>query len=867
MSTLTFEQAKQKFVRQGIHPRFLIPIVPYGATSALSPDVHGKAPGYFDRKRGMWSGLYGSVLTKGMTKELSDNAKDWPTENVGALGMEFPAIDSDAESPEAWQIIDQAIFDTFPKNLGLRLRGNGHRRLYAFRQNPDEDQVRTRHLAYKLSDGSVHKLDIIGLGSQYVISGLHNNGKDHYTWDDAAPFNDDICEIGNGDIDRFIDRLKEILVKKGGELIKVTGASQAYSERDLHEMDPVLPVDAILEGLKKVPNTPENFPFRDNIVGALAAIRAALGRESFNPDVQADIEDWACADEDWCPREYFEKIWRSLDTVRVTPRAIEKIFADHKVTSHIKHHFPKDDSQRVISKAKKQEAEITGDLLGIVARDFVFSSTVARSGFQYVVRPRFNLSRELPCYSWWRNELIESNPQLLDAIQELDTYGVGKGGMANFLRDLRQKYPDCFYEDYTYNPLYGYGEMIREEGEDGVIVNKLNLRHLSPAQIYATQPDPNPAQSQADVRHITDFINRMFGNQANYELDTLAFMAQKKLRPSSLLLLVGDSGVGKSILTVLYGALFDGKNNYGTVDGVRLIGESSRRFALSGIAGCRIVNIREMPSSGGRRGEMAVITAQLKTMVDPGPDGDKITIERKGENAKVLPNFARIIISTNYADAVEIEQQDRRIFYVNVGITLDNKPDRDYYQHLVDLINSPERLAAFWRYLMARDISGYNRDREPPVSSAKAEAQAQKAEKPIERHMLAALEWLRASDRIIFTARELADMMSELSEREFANSGGDIDDRSEYSAKSLMFSNTVKKVLKPNRALKLDTDKFRTTMKRFPSVYVVAGHKGSFLRFQEMYKDELEDALETEENRGLGPHPWAIFQKATKDTD
>jgi hypothetical protein len=110
-------------------------------------------------------------------------------------------------------------------------------------------------------------------------------------------------------------------------------------------------------------------------------------------------------------------------------------------------------------------------------------------------------------------------------------------------------------------------------------------------------------------------------------------------------------------------------------------------------------------------------------------------------------------------------------------------------------------------------------------------------------------------------------MMSELSEREFANSGGDIDDRSEYSAKSLMFSNTVKKVLKPNRALKLDTDKFRTTTKRFPSVYVVAGHKGSFLRFQEMYKDEMEDALETEENRGLGPHPWAIFQKATKDTD
>jgi hypothetical protein len=144
--------------------------------------------------------------------------------------------------------------------LGLRLRGNGHRRLYAFRQNPDEDQVRTRHLAYKLSDGIVHKLDIIGLGGQYVISGLHNNGKDHYTWDDAAPFNDDICEIGNGDIDRFIDRLKEILVKKGGELIKVTGASQAYSERDLHEMDPVLPVDAILEGLKKVPNTPENSP-------------------------------------------------------------------------------------------------------------------------------------------------------------------------------------------------------------------------------------------------------------------------------------------------------------------------------------------------------------------------------------------------------------------------------------------------------------------------------------------------------------------------------------------------------------------------------------------------------------------------------
>ena len=144
-----------------------------------------------------------------------------------------------------------------------------------------------------------------------------------------------------------------------------------------------------------------------------------------------------------------------------------------------------------------------------------------------------------------------------------------------------------------------------------------------------------------------------------------------------------------------------------------------------------------------------------------------------------MRNFARVVSTSNYANALKIEKHDRRIFYVLCGITLDTKPDPNWYADLNDVTGSPKRLAAFWRYLQARDVVGYDPAKAPPVSKEKAEAQL--AGLPdLDRHYEAAIATLRAGRRSLFSLSQLAELMTAMSENEYANTDGRVDDRRVY---------------------------------------------------------------------------------------
>lgn len=888
MSTPNFRIAATKYVTAGITPKWLLPIAPVGAVigknAVISEAVLGKTPGRYNPRADTWSGLGGFInaqgvftryVVHGITKSDWQEFKDWPTPNVGVLGRAYPGIDSDAANEDARRLIETVLDEVFGKKavIAERVRGENPRRLYAFKcVNPDDKEywVRTRHITYKYK-GDEHKLDIIGYGGQYLIDGTHPSG-DLYGWREnfeLANLAPDLTEIDNADIERFLAAFTETLEKRGGEIVRSSGGGAGGEEFDIRDLDPVMDIDTIFEGLDQLPNTPDTFPHRDDFVSALAAIRAALGKDSLKREVEDEVYKWATQDPEWCDDDYFNKVWNSLGRVRVSRDSLDRLFRRNGIQSHVKDVFDNSAAQYSadIKKNKKAATDEKGVLLQAVADTYIFGHVNTRDGkARYTMRNVWNVDHEWPVYDWWRMELAESDKGLLNTLHAQDGYTVTKIGLANFLRDLQNAHPEAFYFGETRHPGYDKGEIFQDPQPDGSTKNLVNMRYLSQTIRLARKPDPNPERSKKDVAHVLDFGKRLFGLMFDYELDTMAYMAQTGDRPGSLLFLVGDQGVGKSLWLNIQMAMFDGTGLEGSaiIDGTKLMNESARRFIFSKIEGCRIVSIKELPEGSSPR-DMAAITSQLKQIVDPGPEGDFVTIEAKGENARPIRNFARVLITTNYANAIHVEQQDRRIFYVKAAITLDNKPDEDYYTDLVNILQDPARLAAFWRYLRNRDIGKYTRFTAPPVSREKAERIVAEIAVPAQRHATAALEWLVSSERTAFDAEEFAELMTKCAENEYINSGGAVDARAVYKTNgkaNVDFMNAIK-VISPRIAVKLDRE-LRTSKQRFPAIYVMTKQGTVLATLMEASRDKILDFVDDEYNRGVKEHPWGLFKSPSK---
>lgn len=892
VSIPTFGEAVKKYTDAGIHPRFFVPVAPPGAAigpnASLTENVLGKAPGRYNAKRKEWGGLFGAVVVTGMSRADFEEARDWPTGNVGILGRAYPGIDSDAMSENARRLVEHVIDDTLRlAHCAERIRGKGPRRLYAFKAHDwQNDPVRTRHLQYTLpGDDDPHKLDIIGLGGQYLIDGTHPSG-DPYGWAKGGELHNpdmvaDLAEITNEDIDRFLEALTDAVEKDGGQMGRVTGGAGSGGEKNVRELDAAMPSADIFDGLDRLPNSSDNFLHRDDFVAALSAIRAAAGKESCRADFVDRIREWATAGgDDWCDDAYFEKVWKSLDRVRTPQDALDRLFRRNKIFHHTKNNFDNagPSLSSGVTKAKAKASDDRKDILRNVAGNYVFSDVNLREKqSQVVMRNRWCPTVEWSALNWYLGKSTNSDQIIHDLWAE---YGDKEPGFWNFIRALKLKHGDpkkyddnCFFETETVNPFRDFGDIIIDQNSDrGFAIPRLNRWHLPAAIRAAYRPDKSPARSADDVRHILEFVENLFGNDmARYELDTLAFMVQREQRPGCMLFLIGEPGVGKSMWTKMVGTLFNGTlpEQLGNIDGSKLINEQARRFALAEAEGCRVISIKEMPEGkGSHSGTLKQITADLKRIVDPGTEGDYFQIERKGENLRMVQNFARVMMSSNHGDAIEIEANDRRIFMVEAKIHPDNKPPESWYGEFVDIYEDPERLAAFYRYLQTRDIGHYSRNEPPPASSAKNQSIVSRLKEPSERHLRAALELLRHNQRDIFDALELAEIMSDMSEAEsdYLGNGDPVVDyvkliQSRENKDRLKFAN----MLRPMNRLALGLKPRRDQKIRDNKCYVFNDMARLAAELDAMTRSEFNFEITRQTELGTPlEHPWETYRLTRK---
>ena len=885
MSTPTFGTAVKKFADAGISQQFLIPVAPPGAkigqTAILTENVLGKAPGRYDPNSGTWAGLSGDILTRGVSRAEATKFLDWPTGNVGILGAAYPAIDSDAQSPEAADAVHAAVRATFGTfRPAVRLRGKNDRLLYAFKARDWKNApVRTRHVTYEVG-GVESGLDIIGRGNQYLIDGTHPSG-DAYGWQDGDKLYSDavVTELGefpvdDADIDRFIDAFEHELSRAGGKITNKRGTYVSGGEYDPELADPSLSLDDIFTGLARLPNTADNFRTRDDFIGVVSAIRASAGRDGATADFENRVRAWAVESSDgFCDDDYFDKVWGSLRAVRVSGDSLQRLFRRNKI-----HHTAAKDfddrgpelSTNAVKVAKALDKDDDRDLLDKVAARFIFGDVNLREEKTAPdVRVMFDPEVAVDAFKWFKGFSVNRHGR--DYTPDLRrTYGDKEKDFWEFLNVLDEAHPECFFREETRNPNFGYGEIILEENPDtGRQIRKLNVSSPSAVIRAADKADPNPARSAEDVQRFLEFGERLFGKMWAYELATIAFMAQTGKRPGHMLVMVGDSGVGKSIYAQLLTKIFNGSDTAGgTVDGAKLFNEGAARFAFAGVEGCRIISVRELPK-GNRRGTatMQQVTSTLKQMVDAGPEGDWFTIEDKSTRAKRVQNFARIIASSNHSDSIEIEEGDRRIFMVAVEITHANKPDEDYYGELADLIKDPERLAAVYRYLRTHSIKGYSANVPPPVSTAKAEQQVMRIQNAAERHMRAAVAWMEANQVVAFDIRDLAETMTKCSGFEADNLGnGDTpvvyEDMlfSDSPTERLQFGKATGKIQK--FAYKLETT--RAAKSRDLTQFVTMPNKSVGEKLEMMQRGDRLEKFEDLSNATFSlrePHPWAQFRK------
>jgi putative DNA primase/helicase len=269
--------------------------------------MRGKCPG----KKGS-KGWYGY----GFTKELPDESdiaqwEKWGA-NIGLLGDNYPGLDIDSGSKTLVKLVLE-IADRVMGGGPVRT-GRPPRVLRTYKARAPF----ARMALIATHNGESHMIEVLGQGRQYLVYGKHPAGMD-YEWDiplwDLKP--GQLNEINPKLVTLFFNEIKRVLEPKGIEC-EVVGSGETKEQKSPEQTDLLAPsVIDLADCVRKIPNTSELWPDRDDYIRMGHAIKAAAGQEN-------DLEGFNVFLE-WCDRwdgndknpegnliEVVERDWRKM---------------------------------------------------------------------------------------------------------------------------------------------------------------------------------------------------------------------------------------------------------------------------------------------------------------------------------------------------------------------------------------------------------------------------------------------------------------------------------------------------------------------------------------------------------------------------
>lgn len=236
------------------------------------------------------------------------------------------------------------------------------------------------------------------------------------------------------------------------------------------------------------------------------------------------------------------------------------------------------------------------------------------------------------------------------------------------------------------------GGILVENGED--TYNSWPGRKIAPSD------KPNGKMLEDHIHYICGGEDR----SANLILDYMCHVIQHPGLKVMWAPVLGSktTGIGKSIIKELYYSILAPKMI--TEIGVTELGSDFNEYMFNH----EMLFIEEVYTNNRKN-----ITDKLKTMITE----KRITVNIKNVSAFNVPNTINMFLFTNHANALYIDEHDRRFFPTYVSV----KPkEGDYYKRLVKYFR--EETANIMAWMMNRDLSKFDRSESPPMTDAKKAA-------------------------------------------------------------------------------------------------------------------------------------------------
>lgn len=301
------------------------------------------------------------------------------------------------------------------------------------------------------------------------------------------------------------------------------------------------------------------------------------------------------------------------------------------------------------------------------------------------------------------------NESLMEFHQITTGHSIKRGAFdAKFNREEECRAKGCSASQLVLNSMPTVANTMFWPCDDQIITHR-NLDYVNVYQKHDVVPTAAASpEAEAAVKRIVDHAHFLTSEPTEAELllDFLAYVYQnpgKRVRWA--ILLFGMQGNGKSFWVELMKGLLG--HNAGEVAGTTV----SQRF--TGWAANKLfIGIEEIrvPSES----KYAVMD-KLKPFIS----NSEVNIELKGQDDRVVPNFASYMLLTNHDDALPLDDDDRRYCVIETQPrTKADIPEQHYFDALFGVLD--HHIEAVAHYFASRPVDPkFNPDGRAPETSGK----------------------------------------------------------------------------------------------------------------------------------------------------
>ena len=141
----------------------------------------------------------------------------WSGTNTGCLTAYTPAVDIDITDPEAATLAEEVAKELFGDRGKIPVRfGRLPKRTLPFRTATPFPKMSA---SFEAPNGTLHKIEILGDGQQFICFGIHPDTGEPFTWHGGTPLDtprEELAEVTEEDMQAYLELVSERLAEECG---------------------------------------------------------------------------------------------------------------------------------------------------------------------------------------------------------------------------------------------------------------------------------------------------------------------------------------------------------------------------------------------------------------------------------------------------------------------------------------------------------------------------------------------------------------------------------------------------------------------------------------------------------------------------